>query len=1130
MKSIEKHKHRLKNQCMIAGNFISLPFQAVKKSFCSLLITVLGLLLLAGSFSLAVPAAAADISVTVTGDGVTNSITFTLEDLQKMPQVKACLYSTINTWPSKNWYIAEGPKLIDILQKAEIKDEAKLITVESSDGYKMTFTRKELLGDTRYYYPKLMESGGGDGGGHLPGSPEGAVPVDAILALQSAESDKPKYMNDLNAPLLVFGQRWVTEQTNHAFAKHVSEIIVSTENPEKWPNPTAEPAVGTVQAGTLVELKSTFNDADKVYYTTDSTDPTYKSPMYNWVASRWWGSREDDVEKINKPIELTRDTTIKAITIGIGREDSDIATFAYQVPLDPAPVLVADTTNNTVGQEVYLSFTDDQSWRDAIREISVDGMVLEPEQYSKDTPGKITINSDVFSAAGEYPIVIKALGYTDASVMQEMVASVILTDPTKDQVFTRGEQVIIKGTVDGTSTCLKVQVTGPDGNNVYGPLDIEVAEGKFDTSFTLSSSATTGTYTITLYGDSVPCVITSTFTVKVGSGGPGVDPNGDPILTITGNGVSKEVKLNLAQLQAMKPYQHVYSAINTWPTKKWYVGEGVKLRDLLNLAGMKGNARLIKFTAEDGFTATVTVKELLNDTRYYFPKFKSGADGDGHVPGSSSGRQAVEPMVAWLSAEGTSDSNYMNDLNSLLLMMGQRAVTEQNGQLFIKNLSKIEVRTDNPPKWDTPRAEPGSGQVPEGTLVKLSNANMDDDKIHYTTDGSTPTIGSPMYNWIANRWWSSRADVLDTINHPIELKQDTTIKAITIGPGKTDSDIATFTYKVTKVPTNKTEKIPPGKDNTITLGNEVKLDIPANALQETGDVEIKIDKVVEPPAIPEGLNLVSGVYEFSVNGKSNYSFAKNVTLRLRITPGTIGEGEVPAIHYYDEDLGEWINIGGTVAGDTITVEIDHFTKFAVMAIAKTKVEEPVEPEAEDKVVNLTDITGHWAQKNIEQLVASGAVGGYPDGTFKPDNTITRAEFVTILVKAFKPENKGGKTFNDTVSHWAKDYISCAVANGIVTGYDTNTFGPDDLVTREQMAVMIYKAAKLSPAAEETQFTDSGSISGWAKEAIATATRNGIMKGYPDNTIQPQGSATRAEAVTVIVNALNKTGESDRKDK
>ncbi|MDD3652574.1 MAG: S-layer homology domain-containing protein [Desulfotomaculaceae bacterium] len=469
---------------------------------------------------------------------------------------------------------------------------------------------------------------------------------------------------------------------------------------------------------------------------------------------------------------------------------------------------------------------------------------------------------------------------------------------------------------------------------------------------------------------------------------PAVALAADPdTLEITGDGVTTPLTLTRAQLEAMPQYQHVYSAINTWPTKKWYVGKGVKLRDLFDKAGMREDAKLIRITSRDGYVVNLTVQELLRDKRYYFPELKGvvAKDGDGHLPGSPAKAQEVEPMLALVSVEGSNNPDYMNDLNSLLLMLGQRAVTEQNGNLFSKYVNKIEVLTTEPEKWDSPQANPESGIIPAGSMVALSNAHMDDDKIYYTTDGSTPTINSPMYNWIAKRWWSSRADDLGKINHPIgPINENTTIKAITIGPGKYNSDVVTFTYQV--------------------------------------------------------------------------------------------EGADPA----DE----------------------------------TEITTPSDP-------SLNDVAGHWALENINQLVNLGCISGYPDGSFKPNSTITRAEYATVLVKAFKLQNNGGKIFNDTVAHWAKDSIAAAAANGLVDGYADGTFGPDDLITREQMAVMIVRAAKLAPAAEEPQFADSGDISVWAREAIVTATQNGIMKGYSDNTVKPAGSATRAEAVTVIINALNK---------
>ena len=222
-------------------------------------------------------------------------------------------------------------------------------------------------------------------------------------------------------------------------------------------------------------------------------------------------------------------------------------------------------------------------------------------------------------------------------------------------------------------------------------------------------------------------------------------------------------------------------------------------------------------------------------------------------------------------------------------------------------------------------------------------------------------------------------------------------------------------------------------------------------------------------------------------------------------------GETPAIYYYDENKQEWVCLGGIVSGNTISVQVDHLTKFAVF------VQEKAKEKAPDTV--LTDISGHWAEKNITELAALGAVSGYPDGSFKPDNKITRSEFTVILVKAFELEPKSGKVFSDTVSHWAKDSIATAASYGIINGYDENTFGPDDTITREQMAAMIVNAAKLTPGSAELSFTDRNSISDWSRESMAAAVQNGIISGYPDNTVRPQGNATRAEAVTVIINAL-----------
>lgn len=168
---------------------------------------------------------------------------------------------------------------------------------------------------------------------------------------------------------------------------------------------------------------------------------------------------------------------------------------------------------------------------------------------------------------------------------------------------------------------------------------------------------------------------------------------------------------------------------------------------------------------------------------------------------------------------------------------------------------------------------------------------------------------------------------------------------------------------------------------------------------------------------------------------------------------------------------------------------------------------------------VSDIAGHWAQANIEKLVELGVISGYPDNSFKPDKSITRAEFAVTLVKAFNLTAATGKNFADTANHWARDYIATIAALGITSGYNDDTFGPQDPLTREQMAAMTLRAKGIELAAGETAFADSGSISAWARDAVATAVNVGILTGYPDNTIKPQRTATRAEAFSVVAKAL-----------
>jgi hypothetical protein len=184
---------------------------------------------------------------------------------------------------------------------------------------------------------------------------------------------------------------------------------------------------------------------------------------------------------------------------------------------------------------------------------------------------------------------------------------------------------------------------------------------------------------------------------------------------------------------------------------------------------------------------------------------------------------------------------------------------------------------------------------------------------------------------------------------------------------------------------------------------------------------------------------------------------------------------------------------------------------------KTPTPKPI-PDTEP-IVLPTDIDEHWAKQYIEELIKKGIISCYPDNTFRPDNSITRAEFVTIVVKAFDFKANELNVFDDTIDHWAMDYISAAIENRIILGYGNNMFGPDDLITREQMTIIICKAMGLSVEFGEISFIDSNQVSEWALDYVASAVRKNIINGYPDNTFRPKIHLSRAEAATVIYNAI-----------
>lgn len=325
--------------------------------------------------------------------------------------------------------------------------------------------------------------------------------------------------------------------------------------------------------------------------------------------------------------------------------------------------------------------------------------------------------------------------------------------------------------------------------------------------------------------------------------------------------------------------------------------------------------------------------------------------------------------------------------------------------------------------------------------------------------------------------------------------------------------------------TNGNATITPSAGGAVSLGGDASIKIPPGALNGTAGVNVTVQKLDSPPAAPSGFMILGSVYEFSVGGSTSYDFNKPVTLALTFDPEDLAPGQTPSVYYYDQSTEQWVNLGGAVSGNTITITIDHFTKFAVLA---REAGEEAEAPPQGPAPAFSDVSpSYWAYDVISQLNSAGYVYGYPDNTFKPDNAMTRAEFAAVLDKVLKlpAYNPATPDFSDVSPRdWFYGSVENTVYAGLVKGYG-QTFAPNNQITREELATVLVRALNGQDQAGagmsvQTDFTDDSGISGWARGYVAAAVENGLLRGYPDNSFRAKSSATRAEVCALIANFLD----------
>jgi hypothetical protein len=316
--------------------------------------------------------------------------------------------------------------------------------------------------------------------------------------------------------------------------------------------------------------------------------------------------------------------------------------------------------------------------------------------------------------------------------------------------------------------------------------------------------------------------------------------------------------------------------------------------------------------------------------------------------------------------------------------------------------------------------------------------------------------------------------------------------------------------------TDGTLTLPVGKRGIVSLEDEAIVSIPANATDR--ELQLTIAKVLDTkPLLTNKNGLASPIFEILKNFSENFN--KPVTLTFVFDKAKWSSEQTVTVNYFDEVKKEWVEVpGGKINENNISVEVNHFTKYGVFVVGQsTTVPTPT--------MNLSDITGHWAEADIKQAVSSGIVDGYPEGTFAPDQSVTRAEFAVMLMKALKMKGEGATlTFTDTakIGAWAQKAVAQAAQLGIIQGYEDGTFRPDVEIMRTEMAEMIAIAmggGQSIPESITTGFADDRNIPAWAKASVAYVKQTGVMQGKGDHQFAPRDHATRAEAVTVLLNML-----------
>ena len=322
--------------------------------------------------------------------------------------------------------------------------------------------------------------------------------------------------------------------------------------------------------------------------------------------------------------------------------------------------------------------------------------------------------------------------------------------------------------------------------------------------------------------------------------------------------------------------------------------------------------------------------------------------------------------------------------------------------------------------------------------------------------------------------------------------------------------------------------------------------------------EVKVDSVNHTVTVPV-------VASDSTNGLFTVSYDANVLTFKSVTYGNVlhsavidtAKGQVK-VGYADAEsytglvanlvftygalgVGQSTKIGLVVAEDGTAKDNDASTVIVSLPseviVGPTQPTQPTNPDKPtDPKKGFDDVKqGDWFYDEVTDLADKGYINGVSDNLFAPNQNLSRGMLVTILYRMDGEKAvTNASAFSDVVKDsWYEKAVNWAAANGIVYGYDDGRFGPNDMVTRQQMAAILWRYAQykgLDVAANGAvlpDFPDRNEIATWAGEAVSWAYSRGVMTGKTGGKLDPNGNATRAEAAVMLYRFLKLSPKGDK---